>query len=88
MLLFVALMLLATACGVRGSSWAGVAASENGEIYVSYQRFIAKLDANGERIWTYPADDDRDELAAIRARIARSGRALEAKLTRSSSVGR
>jgi eukaryotic-like serine/threonine-protein kinase len=59
MLLLIALLLLATACGIQGSSWAGVAASDNNEIFVSYQRFIAKLDSDGERLWTYPHEDDR-----------------------------
>ena len=57
--LLVAAVFLLSACGFGRDRWAGVSATENDEIYVSYERFIAKVNPDGERQWTYPASDDR-----------------------------
>lgn len=59
LLFWVSLTLIVTACGVAQQSWSGVTQADNA-IYVSNGRFIAKLDANGERLWTYPDEDDRN----------------------------
>ncbi|HLA43191.1 MAG TPA: hypothetical protein VJZ27_07140, partial [Aggregatilineales bacterium] len=53
------LLLLAAGCGVRGTSWAGVSAPTDEELYVSYGKFIAKLTPTGERLWVYPPADER-----------------------------
>ena len=55
------LMLLLAGCGIEGSSWAGVTTTDDqDEIYVSHGDFIAKLAPDGERLWIYPASEDRD----------------------------
>lgn len=59
MVLSAALLLLA-ACGIEGDSWAGISASENDDVLVSYQKFIARLTPEGERLWLYPTPDNRD----------------------------
>jgi len=56
--LLTALVFLA-ACGIEGDSWAGVSASDDNEIFVSNERFIAKLASNGERLWVYPSAENR-----------------------------
>lgn len=53
------LTLLAAACS-QETPWAGVSKSEDNEIFVSYDRFVAKLDANGKRQWTFPDKDNRE----------------------------
>lgn len=58
--LFLLLGLLGTACGVSRESWAGISRNEEGEVFVAYERFVAKLDSAGKRIWAYPDKDNRD----------------------------
>lgn len=53
------LSVLLAACS-QHNPWAGVSKTEDNEIFISYDRFIAKLDANGKRQWTYPEKDERD----------------------------
>jgi outer membrane protein assembly factor BamB len=60
LLFFFLLALLLTACGLPRESWAGVTATDNGEVYVSFERFIAQVNAQGERQWLYPPRDQRD----------------------------
>jgi outer membrane protein assembly factor BamB len=59
LLFFVSLALLITACGGGHVNWAGVTASEGNEIYVSFGRFIARLDAEGKQVWSYPDEESR-----------------------------
>jgi outer membrane protein assembly factor BamB len=61
-LLVLASLLLAACGGVSGESWAGLSTTPDGDqIFVSYGKRIAALDpATGERVWSYPDEDDRD----------------------------
>ncbi|MBZ0305464.1 MAG: PQQ-binding-like beta-propeller repeat protein [Anaerolineae bacterium] len=60
-LVLLVLVLLLAACS-QENPWPGISKTDDGEIFVAYERFIAKLDAEGKRIWTFPEKDDRDAL--------------------------
>lgn len=60
LLFFIVLALLVAACGGVQQPWAGITKTEQNEVYVSYDTFIAKLDAQGDRLWAYPDEDDRE----------------------------
>lgn len=64
------LLLLLAACGTDQQSWSGLTKTESGEIFVSYEQFIAKLDENGQRQWAYPDQDDRDKRFFAGATVA------------------
>lgn len=55
-LLIALLSVFAAGCD-RGSEWAGLVKDEDqDEIFVSYRRYVAKVDADGKRAWLYPQD--------------------------------
>lgn len=53
--------LLLVACS-QENPWPGVSKTDDNEVFVSYERFIAKLDANGKRIWVFPEKDERETM--------------------------
>lgn len=53
--------LLLVACS-QENPWPGVNKTDDNEVFVSYERFIAKLDANGKRIWVFPEKDERETM--------------------------
>lgn len=53
--------LLLVACS-QENSWPGVSKTDDNEVFVSYERFIAKLDANGKRVWVFPEKDERETM--------------------------
>lgn len=52
-------MLVLSACAARRNNWAGLAVSDRNEIFVAHDRFVAKLDSEGKRVWSYPEQDSR-----------------------------
>ncbi len=61
LLVLLLLVLLLAACS-QENPWPGISKTDDGEIFVAYERFIAKLDANGKRVWTFPEKDDREAM--------------------------
>ncbi len=53
--------LLLVACS-QENPWPGVSKTDDNEVFVSYERFIAKLDANGKRLWVFPEKDERETM--------------------------
>lgn len=53
--------LLLVACS-QENPWPGVSKTDDNEVFVSYERFIAKLDANGKRVWVFPEKDERETM--------------------------
>ncbi|KAB2904448.1 MAG: PQQ-binding-like beta-propeller repeat protein [Anaerolineae bacterium] len=61
LLILLMFTLLLVACS-QENPWPGVSKTDDNEVFVSYERFIAKLDANGKRIWVFPEKDERETM--------------------------
>jgi outer membrane protein assembly factor BamB len=58
--LLLAMVIVLVGCTSQRKNWAGVAVSDDNEIFVAHDRFVAKLDAEGERAWVYPPRNERN----------------------------
>jgi outer membrane protein assembly factor BamB len=61
LLILLMFTLLLVACS-QENPWPGVSKTDDNEVFVSYERFIAKLDANGKRVWVFPEKDERETM--------------------------
>ncbi|MCL4877819.1 MAG: PQQ-binding-like beta-propeller repeat protein [Anaerolineae bacterium] len=61
LLILLMFTLLLVACS-QENPWPGVSKTDDNEVFVSYERFIAKLDANGKRLWVFPEKDERETM--------------------------
>jgi outer membrane protein assembly factor BamB len=60
LLFLVVLALFIAACGTGQETWAGISETDNDDIFVSYEKFVARLNADGDRMWVFPDEDNRN----------------------------